>query len=169
MKHIKLFENFNKDINLIVKFKNEDEYFKAIEFFKNDSTFFPNDYNGEFLSISFSCSDQDDADETEKAIQDELDQNDFSNFYFEIEDDEDFDEIEEFEEEDDDEDEEVESSAIDDLKANFRSWEYDHDNEEDANELFNILVDRHPYEDEEKLKDLAFGWVGYEEDNEDNE
>jgi hypothetical protein len=86
MKHLKIFEQFNKNINLILKFDNEDEYFKAVEYFKDDSQFFPNDYDSEFLSISFSCSDQDDADVTEQAIQDELDENDFSNYYFESED-----------------------------------------------------------------------------------
>lgn len=91
MKHLKLFEQFNNsEINLIVKFKDEDEFFKAIHFFQNESDFLPNEYNNDFLSISFSCSDQDDVDVTEKAIQDELDENNFSNFYFESEDSESF-------------------------------------------------------------------------------
>lgn len=85
MKHIKLFENFN-NINLILKFNNPDEYFKAIEYFKDDSKFFPNEYDSEFLSMSFSCTDQEDADATEIEIQNELDENGFSNFYFESED-----------------------------------------------------------------------------------
>ncbi|MCK9415543.1 hypothetical protein M0Q97_02660 [Candidatus Dojkabacteria bacterium] len=171
MKHLKLFEQFNNnEINLIVKFKDKDEYFKAIEFFQNNSEFFAEEFNDEFRSISFSCLDQDDADVTEKAIQDELDENDFSNFYFESED-----TINSFEynerinyDEDEEKNEEVESYSFDDLKANFRSWQYDHDNYDDAIGLFNILVARHPKEDEDKLKELAFNWVGYEE-NEENE
>ena len=50
----------------------------------------------------------------------------------------------------------------DDLKSNFRSYEYDHDNEEDANGLWNILIERHPDEDPEKLKEFAYNWTGYE-------
>lgn len=152
MKHLKLFEQFNNGINLLVKFKDEDEYFKAIEFFQNNSEFLAEEYDDEFRSISFFCSDQDDADVTENAIRDELDENGFSNFYFESEDEEDSDE--------------VESYASDDLKANFRSWEYDHDNYDDAIGLFNILVARHPKEDKDRLKELAFNWVGYEENDE---
>lgn len=83
MKHLKLYENYRDDVNLIVKFKDIDEYFRAAEFFKNDSSFTPNDYDSEFLSISFSCADQDDADVTEHEIQNELDENNFSGFYFE--------------------------------------------------------------------------------------
>ena len=74
--------------------KDEDEYFKAIEFFQNNSEFLAEEYDDEFRSISFFCSDQDDADVTENAIRDELDENGFSNFYFESEDEEDSDEVE---------------------------------------------------------------------------
>lgn len=121
MIHLKLFEQFNNnEINLIVKFKDDDEYIKASEFFQNNSEFFAEEFNDEFRSISFSCSDQDDADVTEKAIQDELDENGFSNFYFESEDD-----INSFEYNECvnyEENEEVESYSFDDLKDNFRSW-----------------------------------------------
>lgn len=55
-----------------------------------------------------------------------------------------------------------ESSPSDDLKSNFRSWEQDHDNEESAEELFNILSDRHPDYDEDDLKQMAYDWVGVE-------
>jgi len=61
----------------------------------------------------------------------------------------------------------VESTPEDDLKSNFRSWESDHDNEDDANGLFSILMTRHPKENEAKLRKLAFDWVGYEEVTED--
>ena len=85
MKHLKLYENYRDDVNLTVNFNDIDEYFRAAEFFKEDSSFTPNEYDSEFLSISFSCSDQDDADVTEQEIQNELDENDFSDFYFESE------------------------------------------------------------------------------------
>lgn len=58
--------------------------------------------------------------------------------------------------EDDDEDTSLEPS--DDLKSNFRSWEYDH--EEDGEKLFNILCSRHPKYDTKKLKQMAYDWVG---------
>ena len=50
----------------------------------------------------------------------------------------------------------------DDLRANFRSWEMDHDNEEDAMSLFNILLGRHPNYSINALKKLAYDWVGCE-------
>ena len=55
-----------------------------------------------------------------------------------------------------------ESYPSDDLKANFRSWEQDCDNEESAEELFNILSDRHPDFDAEELRQMAYDWVGCE-------
>lgn len=167
MKYLKLYENY-RDVNLIVKFKDVDEYFRAAEFFKDNSSFTPNDYDSEFLSISFSCTDQDDVDITEKEIKKELDENNFYNYYFESEDTidsfEDYNERINYDEEEE-ENEEVENYSIDDLKANFRSWEYDHDNYDDAIELFNILVARHPNEDKNKLKEFAFNWVGYDDQN----
>lgn len=54
--------------------------------------------------------------------------------------------------------------VLDDLKANFRSWEQDHDNKEDAEGLYNILKERHPEEDDTYLKSQAYHWVGYEEE-----
>jgi len=59
----------------------------------------------------------------------------------------------------------TQSHFTDDLKANFRSWEMDHDNEEDANELFGILVGRHPNQHPELLRERAYEWVGYEQEN----
>jgi len=52
---------------------------------------------------------------------------------------------------------------LDDLKANFRSWEIDHDNEESANELYGILCSRHPNENPAVLKEWAYDWVGYDD------
>lgn len=153
MKYLKQFEKFKQGIDLVLRFKDYSEYEKAINFFDNESSFSPGEYNSEFLSMTFACTDQVDADVTEEEIQNELDENGFSDFYFESEG-------------EDEEDYRVESGSSDDLKANFRSWEYDHDNAEDANGLFNILVQRHPNEDEKKLKDLAFHWVGFEEGEE---
>jgi hypothetical protein len=56
-----------------------------------------------------------------------------------------------------------ESHPLDDLKANFRSWESeDNANEESANELLNTLISRHPDYDIDKLTELAYHWVGYD-------
>lgn len=55
---------------------------------------------------------------------------------------------------------------LDDLKANFRSWEQDHDNQKDAEDLFKIMSERHPEEDSIKLKEWCYHWVGYEEPKE---
>lgn len=52
---------------------------------------------------------------------------------------------------------------LDDLKANFRSWEIDHNNQEDAELLYSILCERHPNENHKSLKEWAYHWVGYEE------
>jgi hypothetical protein len=59
MRHLKLF-----DINLILVFGSDYEYKKAIDFFENDSQFSPDKYDDEFGSISFSCTNQEDADAT---------------------------------------------------------------------------------------------------------
>jgi hypothetical protein len=85
MKHVKLFEEFEVGVVLIVKFKNTEEYYKAVEYFTNESTFFAKDFDSEFLSISFYCDDQEDADTTEIAIQEELDNKGITNYYFESE------------------------------------------------------------------------------------
>jgi hypothetical protein len=55
-----------------------------------------------------------------------------------------------------------ESNPSDDLRANFRSWEIDCDNEESAEELAFILQDRHPDYDVEDLRKMAYDWVGCE-------
>jgi len=85
MKHLKLFEEFEVGVILIVKFKNTEEYYKAVEFFTNESSFFAKEFDSEFLSISFYCDDQEDADITETAIQEELDNKGIVDFYFESE------------------------------------------------------------------------------------
>jgi len=55
-------------------------------------------------------------------------------------------------------------SMIDDLKANFRSWEIDHETMEDAEELTMIMIDRHPSEDMEEIRKTCYAWVGAEEE-----
>jgi hypothetical protein len=55
-----------------------------------------------------------------------------------------------------------EAHPLDDLKANFRSWEVDCDDEDSAEELAGILMDRHPDFDGEKLRKMAYDWVGCE-------
>jgi hypothetical protein len=52
---------------------------------------------------------------------------------------------------------------LDDLKANFRSWEQDCDTEEDAMTLISIMMERHPDEDSERVKKICYDWVGYVE------
>ena len=56
----------------------------------------------------------------------------------------------------------------DDLKSNFRSWEIDCDNEEDAYALVSIISRRHPKVPYEKVVEECFYWVEYdgEEDEE---
>lgn len=51
---------------------------------------------------------------------------------------------------------------MDDLKANFRSWEYDHDNEDDAEGLYHILMQRHPESNSDWVREIAYHWVGFE-------
>jgi len=55
----------------------------------------------------------------------------------------------------------VRTDVSDDLKSNFRSWETDHDNEEDAKCLATMLMRRHPINSEEAME-IASEWVGYE-------
>lgn len=62
----------------------------------------------------------------------------------------------------DDPDENISELDIsDDLKSNFRSWEFDHNNERDAYALSNILTSRHPDIPFEKIQEIAYEWVGY--------
>lgn len=57
--------------------------------------------------------------------------------------------------------------ASDDLKANFRSWEADHDNQEDADSLFFEMSARHPHCKSAWLRELCDNWVGYDRDAQD--
>lgn len=82
MNYIKLFEEF-EDTILVLRFNDTEEYLKAVEYFNSKSPFSPSDTNYEFKSISFYCSDQDDADITENDITDELNTQGFDNYYFE--------------------------------------------------------------------------------------
>jgi hypothetical protein len=50
----------------------------------------------------------------------------------------------------------------DDLKANFRSWEHDSDNEADTNSLISALSVRHPNVPYETIVQWATHWTGYE-------
>jgi len=84
MKHIKLFENYN-GVKLHLKFDDVDEYLKAVDYFNSKSNFYFDDINYEFKTITFHCSDQDDADITEEEIDAELLKNNFDNYYFESE------------------------------------------------------------------------------------
>lgn len=49
----------------------------------------------------------------------------------------------------------------DDLKSNFRSWEQDCDNINDAETLFATLQSRHRDVSETELREAAYDWVGY--------
>jgi hypothetical protein len=55
---------------------------------------------------------------------------------------------------------------MDDLKSNFRSWEMDSDNEQDAENLYNILMTRHSDLKPDEVREIAYDWVGYEPKNE---
>jgi hypothetical protein len=85
MMHIKLFEEYHNGVNLLVKFHDYDIYIKAVEYFKTKSDFMPDDYNSEFRSISFFCTDQEDADTTEIVISEALDNEGINGYYFESE------------------------------------------------------------------------------------
>lgn len=50
--------------------------------------------------------------------------------------------------------------VLDDLKSNFRSWEYDHNTIEDVEKLTSQLKDRHPEVDDSKLRQMAMDWCG---------
>lgn len=84
MKYVKTFESYNS-INLDLRFNDYDEYMKAVEYFNEESQFFPNDTNSEFKSITFYCTDQNDADITEAEITNDLKTKGFNNYYFEQE------------------------------------------------------------------------------------
>lgn len=86
MKHkrIKLYKEY-ANFNLVLKFKSFDEYSHALEFFNTESSFYPDETNSEFLSLSFSCSNQEDLDATETSIEEELVSKGFNNYYFETE------------------------------------------------------------------------------------
>jgi hypothetical protein len=52
---------------------------------------------------------------------------------------------------------------MDDLKANFRSYEYDCDNADDTNILINELCTRHPEVRESEVREIAAEWTRYSE------
>ena len=88
-KHVKTFENFDSIDNnkyiLVLRFKNSDEYTKAVDFFNYDSEFFSERSNDEFMALDFNCSDELDMNTTEHAIDKELIKNGFEGYYFEQE------------------------------------------------------------------------------------
>lgn len=55
----------------------------------------------------------------------------------------------------------------DDLRANFRSWEVDCDNNIDAISLAGILYQRHPQIQLSEVQRIADEWVGFEREDED--
>ena len=54
----------------------------------------------------------------------------------------------------------------DDLRANFRSWETDCDNAEDAMNLACQLYERHPEISMKECERIANDWVEYEPEDE---
>lgn len=56
---------------------------------------------------------------------------------------------------------------LDDLKANFRSWEQDCDNKRDTDSLINALLVRHSNVPYKTIAEWAHEWTGYEPDQED--
>jgi len=51
---------------------------------------------------------------------------------------------------------------LDDLKSNFRSYEENDNTEEDAEDLVSTMIDRHPDEDEDKIRKWVYHWCGVE-------
>lgn len=94
MYHKTIFEIFKKIKNmritetafLVLRFKQETEYRRALDFFASDySSFTINHNNDEFHSLHFEVSHQDDADNTERYMTKELIENSFESFWFESE------------------------------------------------------------------------------------
>lgn len=67
---------------LIVIFKEQEEFESAVNFFTNQSDFFAEDINYEFKSFSFP---EENLDALEREIENELTENGFSSFHFESE------------------------------------------------------------------------------------
>lgn len=59
-------------------------------------------------------------------------------------------------------------AILDDLKTNFRKWEFDSDNQFDTNRLAVILIDRHGVSFDEAYK-YAKHWTGYDYEENENE
>lgn len=60
------------------------------------------------------------------------------------------------------EDDGVEIDIEDDLKANFRNWVKESDNEDDTNTLTDVLIKRHPGIPKEEIYKIASEWTGYD-------
>jgi fatty acid-binding protein DegV len=69
---------------LDIKFTRSDSFYRAIDFFDEESLFFYDEYNEEFKTISFPVPSNDEANILEEEITKELIENDIHNFYFEI-------------------------------------------------------------------------------------
>jgi len=54
----------------------------------------------------------------------------------------------------------TEAHFTDDLKANFRSWEYDHNDITNAELLTLIMQQRHPDEDPDVVRVYCYDWIG---------
>ena len=76
---------YENGCSLLLKFTEDDEYFRAVDYFNSKSPFFASEYNSEFKTIYFPCDNQEDMDNTETEIDSELIENNFDNYYFESE------------------------------------------------------------------------------------
>ena len=56
---------------------------------------------------------------------------------------------------------EYQIDVSDDLKSNYREWEYDHDNFDDTMDLANQLSSRHHLDSDEAFE-VAADWTGFE-------
>jgi len=69
--------------NLLLTFRSEDNYRKAIKYFSTESSMFSNDNNDFTRTLCFEI--DEDADSTEYYIDQELQDTDIRDYYFEIE------------------------------------------------------------------------------------
>jgi hypothetical protein len=68
---------------LAIKFRNIKSYEEALEFFQTDSSFSVSEEYKEFLTLDFEVNGEDDADATEMAIREEL-ENEFPDMSYEF-------------------------------------------------------------------------------------
>lgn len=77
--------------------------------------------------------------------------------------------LQEVHQEIDEEENKIECGISDDLKANYRSWQHDCDNNEDTKTLANQLEESHPETDAKEIWEIAKDWTGYDEFTEEEE